>query len=152
MAYKFIMILTAGILLAAPVAGMAATMPGIWPGGYWAPHGLVSCTGYITTGNVTPSIRNNAPTNTCTDLNDLFQTFLNVLAFGMTLALFVMSPILFAWAGLLILMAGGHPSWLEDGKKIMTGTVIGIAIILLAYIVLKTFIDFVGILNIGGFS
>jgi len=141
--YKLLLVLVLGVLLTAPVISMAASMPGIWPGGFWAPKGLVSCGGAGNGGT------DNKP---CQDVNDLIQTALNVIAFGMTLALFVAAPILIAWGGLMILISGGSPDKIGSGKKILTGTVIGIVIILCSYLAIYTLVSILGITGIGGFS
>ncbi len=117
-------------------------MPSLWPTGYWGP--LLSCnTGKNADGTVNL---------TCASLNDLIQTILNVVAFAMTLALFVLAPLFFAWGGLMMLIAGGSPQKMASGKKILTGTVIGIIIVLAAYLIVKTFVGFLGIAGVGGFS
>lgn len=144
------------MLLAVPAVSMAADMPNIWPSGFradmpdiwplgfWAPSGLVSCTG---AGPVGGTDQRN-----CRNLNDLIQTFLNVIAFGMTLALFVAAPILLAWGGLMILISGGSPDKIGSGKKILTGTVVGIVIVLASYLIVKLFVGALGIVGIGGFG
>lgn len=128
------------ILAVTPALVSAATMPDIFPGGYWAdpygtpPRGLLYCS-----------------PDGCT-FDDLIQTFLNFVAFGITLALFIATPILFAWGGIMIMLAGGSPEKLGQGKKILTGTLIGVLIVLASFLILRTFINFLGIAGIGGFS
>ncbi|MEK9180297.1 MAG: hypothetical protein AAB897_02700 [Patescibacteria group bacterium] len=120
------------LLSTSPVS--AATMKDIFPTGYWATKGLLECS-----------------QQGCT-LDDLIQTALNFVSFGMTLALFVGAPILFAYGGVMILISGGSPDKLGQGKKILTGTLIGALIVLCAYLIIKTFVSLLGISGIGGFS
>lgn len=106
------------------------TMPNIWPSGYWGGGGLVSCTGLG--GGGKPA---------CTSLCDIFQTMENVLAFGETIALFIAAPVLFVWGGIIIMTAGANPSGIQQGKKILTGTLIGILIVLFAYLIIATIVN-----------
>ena len=115
--------------------GHDVSAPSIFPSGYWGADGLVvRCGG----------------SNPC-DRNDLIHTFIHVIYFGMTLALFVAAPIFFAWGGILILMSGANPGGIEQGKKIVTGTVMGILIRFSSYLIVKTFVSFIGIQGVGGF-
>ncbi|HUZ92916.1 MAG TPA: hypothetical protein VNG29_02860 [Candidatus Paceibacterota bacterium] len=128
-----------------PLVASAATkyqMPGIWPTGYWGqavngnPAGLVSCTGL-----------------TCTSLCDLLQTIENILSFGESVVIFIATPVLFAWGGITIMIASGDPSRLQQGKKILTGTLIGLLITLTAYIIVATFVNFFNVGNyVQGFA
>lgn len=168
---KRILVVVFGVLLAAPILGLAAvTSPNLWPTGYWgggptAPGGgLVSCTGNpysdFTTKPPTPN------PNFCKSITDLIQTFVNVVYFGITLALFVFAPISFAIGGVLILTAGGsplevltggargNPQNLSMGKKIISSTVWGVVIVLGAFVIVRIFIWILGIKEgvIGGFG
>ena len=75
---------------------------------------------------------------TCTNLCDLIGTVINVIYLLMSIALFVIAPILMVWGGVTIMFAGANPGSLETGKKILTGTVIGIAIVLCSYLLIYT--------------
>lgn len=120
-------------LVSVPIFASASKMPDIFPQGYWADKGLLYCS-----------------SGGCT-FDDLIQTVLNVVSFGITLALFVAAPILFGWGGIMILISGASPDKQSEGKKIITGTVIGILIVLTAYLMIKTLVGLLGITNIGGF-
>jgi len=45
----------------------------------------------------------------------------------------------------MILVAGGDPGKLGEGKKILTGTLVGILIVLGAFLIVSTFIKFLGV-------
>lgn len=135
----------------------------IWPGGYWGP--LVSCTGSLKTiiPGCTPSATNTClrdNPNPCTSLCDLIDTFLHVVYFGITLVVFVFTPIFFAWGGIMILISSGDPGKLQKGKQILTGTLIGVGITLGAFLIVSTFVKFLGVATnpatgkpfIGGFD
>jgi hypothetical protein len=135
--YKFVIL---GILLAAPVLTLAQS-PSI---PFWAPNGLVSCTGQYNSslfqgGTQLPV------SNPCTSLCDLLHTFVNIVYFVVTLALFVFTPILFAWGGIMILVSGGNPGRRDSAKKILTGTLIGLLIVLFAFLIVKEFVHFFGL-------
>lgn len=130
-----------------PLPSFATPDPiNLFPTGYWGP--LVSCT-----GNYDPS--NPSPTGqpTCISFCDLIHTFLHVIYFGMSIALFVLAPIFFAWGGIMILIAGGDPGKMQSGKKILTGTLVGIGITLGAFLIVATFVRFLGVSSfIPGFD
>jgi hypothetical protein len=52
----------------------------------------------------------------------------------------------------MIMLAGANPGMLESGKKTLTATVIGLAIVLCAYLIVNTTITVLGIAGIGGFG
>jgi hypothetical protein len=109
----------------------SAHAPQLWgmPPGYWGP--ILSCSG---------SGQGGLPK--CTSLCDLLHTFQNVIYFGISLAFFAIAPVLLIWGGVLILIAGANPGLLEQGKKILTGTLIGILIVLCAFLIVNTFLWF----------
>lgn len=84
--------------------------------------------------------------------DDMIQTFLNIVYFGITISLYFAAPVLAAWGGVMILISGANPSGRDKGKKILTGTVIGVVIVLSAFLILKTFISLLGLTGIGGFT
>ncbi len=93
----------------------------------WGYNGLVSCRGLG-----------------CTSACQLVGTFINVVYFGITITLYFIFPTLFAWGGIVILTSAGNPGRIESGKKILTGTLIGILIVLGAWLIIKIFIDVLG--------
>ncbi|HUC02197.1 MAG TPA: pilin [Candidatus Paceibacterota bacterium] len=147
-AAKIALIIVIGSSVALPLAASAAangtwTMPSLWPTGYWAPNGLISCTGNYLASNSGPQ---------CTDLCDLLETVINVLYFGMTIALFVIAPLMFVVGGIMLLMAGASPEMISAGKKALTATVIGIVIVLCAYLIVNTVVTILNISGVGGFN
>lgn len=141
------LIFIVGASVALPLAAYADstgwTMPSLWPTGFWAPNGLVSCTGNYLPSNTGPQ---------CTDLCDLIDTVINVLYFGMTIAIFVIAPIMFVVGGIMLLLAGANPEMISAGKKALTATVIGLVIVLCAYLIVNTVITVLNITGIGGFN
>ena len=124
-----------------PLIARAYDVPNIWPTGYWATGGLISCTGNYLTG-----------AHPCRSLCDLIQTAINIIYFGMTIAIFVLVPIFFAVGAIMIMVAGAKPDMLETGKKTLTGAVIGLVVVLCSYLIINTFITVLGITGIGGFN
>ena len=126
-------------LIGVPLFASAVQAPNIWPGGFWGP--LLSCTGDYT-----------QTSGTCHDLCDLMQTVVNVIYFAISIAVFVITPILFGIGAIMIMVAGANPGMLERGKKTLTGTIIGLAIILCSYLIISVFITALHITGIGGFG
>jgi len=126
--FRVTLLVSAGAVLLIPIISFAHTATVFPP--YWGP--LVSCG----PGTEKPM---------CTDLCDLIHTVQHTIYFGMSLALYAFAPAFFAWGGLMILISGGSPERLGTGKKILTGTVIGIAIVLGAFLIVNTFISVLGV-------
>ena len=146
-AAKLLFILIIGSSVVLPLVAQAYTTPSLWPTGYWGAGGLVSCTGnYLTGAGAT------AGATPCTSLCDLINTFINIVYFLMSIAIFIITPILFVWGGIMIMISSGDPGRLETGKKILTGTIIGLAIVLCAYLLISTVLKVLGVTSIGGFG
>ena len=64
----------------------------------------------------------------------------NVLNFIVSLAV-VAAAVMFAYAGWLFFSSGANTSNLEQGKKIFTSVVVGLIIILVAWLVVNTLLD-----------
>jgi uncharacterized membrane protein YgcG len=140
--------------LFAPISAMAA--PNIWPTGFWGP--IVSCTGNPYN---TASVNSNAAAgtvpysenkNACTSLCDLVNTAINIIYFGISFALFITTPILFAWGGIKFMISEGNPNGISGAKKILTGAIVGLLIVLGAWLIVNTIVGFLNISNVGGFS
>jgi hypothetical protein len=143
-AAKIALILIIGSSVALPLMASAAwSTPNIWgvPPGYWGP--LVSCTGnYINAGTLPP----------CTSLCDLIDTIINVIYFGMSIAIFIIAPICIVIGGIMILLGGANPGMLESGKKALTGAIIGLIIVLCSYLIVNTVLTVLNLTGVGGFS
>lgn len=98
----------------------------IWPVGYWGP--LVACGG--------------EPCDSLCDLVDLGQ---RLTAFGISLIVFAIAPVMLVYGGMKVIMAGGSIERLNSGKGIIKGAVIGIALGLGSYLILSTFLWALGI-------
>lgn len=127
------------VMTVVPVVALAQTPPSIWPTGFWGP--LLSCTGDY--AKVQPQGTQGAPANPCQSLCDLILTIINVIYFAMSVALFIIAPILLAVGGVMIMIAGASPEMLSQGKRTLTATVIGIVIVLCSYLLISTFINLV---------
>ena len=144
----FLILIPVGMVLM-PLAASAATVtsvmaPNIWgiPPGYWATNGVVSCTGNYLTG----------ATNSCSNLGDLLQTFINVIYLAMSIALFILAPILFLVGAIMLITAGASPDMITKGRQTMIGTVIGIVIVLCSYLIVSIIITVFNIKGMTGFS
>jgi hypothetical protein len=123
--------------------------PNIWPTGFWGP--LVSCTGnpYIFGANGATSTNSSA----CTSLCDLVNTVENIIYFGISVVVFIITPILFAWGGLMFMFSRGKPEGISKARSILTGALIGLCIVLCAWLIVNTVVNVLGINNyIGGFG
>lgn len=146
------------IPLFTPMSAIAANykVPNIWPIGFWGP--IVSCTGNVyntnsvISGGASSSIPYSVNNNACTSLCDLVNTTINLIYFGISFALFIITPILFAWGGIKFMISQGDPNGISEAKKILTGTLVGLLIVLGAWLIVNTIISFLGIINVGGFS
>ncbi len=130
-------LLAAGVILFPSFVFAAA--PSVFPTGFWGP--LVSCTG--NGGGGLPS---------CASMCDLIQTFENVIYFGISVAIFIIAPILFAWGGIMYMISRGKPEGTGAAKKILTGALIGVLIVLGGWLIVNTFVGVLGISGIGGFG
>ena len=142
-AAKILFIVIVGSSVALPLVASAWTTPNLWgtPPGFWGP--LVSCTGnYSYPGGMTPY----------TSLCDLIDTAINIIYFGLSLAIFIIGPVMIVVGAVMIMLAGANPSMLESGKKALTATVIGLLIVLCAYLIVNTTITVLNISGIGGFG
>jgi len=119
-----------------------AAAPSICPTGYWGP--LVSCT-----GNGNSSV---AGGYTCTSLCDLIQTAENVIYFGISVVVFILTPILIAWGGIMFMFSRGKPEGITKARNILTGAVIGLLIALCAWLIVNTFVTVLGLTGVGGFG
>ena len=102
---------------------------------------LVTCTGAGAGG-----------TKTCTNLCDLISTAANVVYFGIGVVIWIIAPIMIAWSGIRLVFSRGNPEATSGARKMIWGVVIGLFIVLCAYLIVYTFISVLGITGIGGFG
>lgn len=138
-----------GSSLLFPFAALANTWttPNLWgtPPGFWGP--LVSCTGNYLTQN-----SDGSTPNPCTSLCDLIDTAINIIYFGMSIALFIIGPVVVAAGAIMIMLSGSSPEMLTKGKKAIVGTVVGILLVLCAYLLVNTVLTVLNISGVGGFG
>lgn len=116
---------------------------------------LVVCAGTATPattlsdGTVVPAIP------ACSNLCDLVAQIANVIYYAIAVVIWIITPILAAVGGIMIMLGGSNPGLIEKGKKTITGSVWGVGIVLSAWLIVKTFvspISGIGISGVGGFS
>lgn len=110
------------LLVLLPISAGATNSPG-FP--YWGP--LVSCTGL-----------------SCVSLCDLILTAQNVIYFGITLVVLVISPIFLLWGGITMIISGGSEERWRSGKKILVGAIVGLFLTLGAFVIVNTVLFVVG--------
>jgi hypothetical protein len=156
----FLILIPVGMAIV-PLAAMAQTItptsvtaPNIWPTGYWAPKGIVSCdSNYLTvTAGSTGRQSDASGAPYCQDMTDLIQTFVNVVYLAMSVAIFIIAPILFLVGAVTIMMAGAKPDLLTKGRQTLVGTAVGLVIVLCSYLIVNTVISVFNISGITGFS
>ena len=127
-----VIVLSAMALLAfaAPFLALAADQISIWPTGYWGP--LVACGG-----------------NICTSLCDLLELGQRLTAFGITIVVFIIGPIMFVYGGMKLIMAGGAEEKIKSGRKTILDAVIGMAVALCTWLILSTFLWGIGLIASG---
>jgi hypothetical protein len=152
---KILLIFVVGSLVALPVISLASSRgtpyktPSLWPTGFWGP--IVWCTGNYIQGATQVAGPNGQPA-ACTNLCDLIGTFVNVIYLIMSIAIFIITPIGVIWGGVMIMFSGANPGTLETGKKILLGTIVGLAIVLLAYLIVNTALAVLNVTSVGGFN
>lgn len=82
--------------------------------------------------------------NPCSSLCDLISTAQRAVYLGITLALFIFAPLIFLIGSFLIIISRGNQKKLEEGKNMLKNTAWGVAIILLAFVIVNTFFVFLG--------
>ena len=75
----------------------------------------------------------------CTE-QDLYQLIINVINFMIDFLAFPLVVIFFLWGGFLLLTSGGSPNRIEQGKKAITGAIIGLVIVLTSVVVINVFL------------
>jgi hypothetical protein len=80
----------------------------------------------------------------CTSICDLMATLENVIKFATSLAIYIVAPIMIMYGGVLLLFSGGSSGQLKEGKKVMTGTVIAIILVICSNLLISTILWLLG--------
>jgi heme/copper-type cytochrome/quinol oxidase subunit 2 len=88
----------------------------------------------------------------CQDLCDLVAQIIQILYFMIGVGIWILIPVLFAWGGVMIMIARGNPTKASEARKILTGAVWGVVIMLCAWVIVSTFVTFFKLTGIGGFD
>lgn len=73
--------------------------------------------------------------------NDLLKLGINIIQFMIDIAL-ILGVLFFLIGGFLLLISGGSPNRIEQGKKAITGAIIGLVIVLTSVVVINTILIF----------
>ena len=70
----------------------------------------------------------------------------------MSAGLFIIAPILFIIGGIMMIISSGNPEKIGTARKTMIGAVVGVVIVLCAYLIVNTVISVFHISGIAGFG
>lgn len=76
----------------------------------------------------------------CETSEQFYQLIVNVIEFAIKYLAFPLVVLFFLIGGFLLLTSGGSPGRIEQGKKAITGAIIGLVIVLTSVVVINTFI------------
>jgi hypothetical protein len=109
---------------------------------------LLLCTGAPSSGG------GGAISNTCQNLCDLVAQIAQIIYYMIAVVIWIITPILIAVGGIMIMLGGASPEMIGRGKKTITGAVWGIVIVLCAWLIVFTFVSAFGGLSkyVGGFG
>ncbi len=128
---------------AMPFVASAAIKSNVWsPDILTGP--LISCTGANTAGGT--------DSKNCQDLCDLVSTVANVIYFGIGVVIWIIAPIMIAWTGLSFMFGRGDPGAVTAARDRALRVVLGLFIVLCAYLIVFTFVKVLNIAGVGGFS
>lgn len=71
----------------------------------------------------------------------LLELFANIIQFMIDIA-FVIAVVMVLWGGILLMVSGGNEDRVKRGRKALTGAIVGLVIVLVAWIVINTIITF----------
>ena len=83
-------------------------------------------------------------------LADVFEMIDLILDFIILTLTPVVAVLMLVIGGMMFFFAGTDPGMLEKAKKIITSTVIGLVIIFTAWIVISTFLNYIGVMEWTG--
>jgi hypothetical protein len=110
-----------------PLVSMAQFEPHFGP--------ILSCTGAYGSESALPP---------CTSLCDILNTISNIVKFTMTICLYILGPLGFMYGGWLMISSAGDHHAVSEARKIMTGTVIALALVLGSYVIVSTILYVIG--------
>lgn len=123
-------------------AAQSAT-PSLWPTGYWGP--ILSCSGSPST---TEAINSKLPPGqkigTCWNFCDVVSTFQRLLYVAISVAIFMVTPVLLMIGAFRMFLSGGNPGTFKKGQSMIVDTAIGVAIILSSFLIVNTFLWAIG--------
>ena len=90
----------------------------------------------------------------CSNLCDLVAQIANVIYFTIGVVIWIVTPILIMVGGMMIMVGRGNPESVGRGRKTITGAIIGVLIMLCAWLIVFTFVSAFGQLGkyVGGFG
>lgn len=139
--------------IAAPYVALAATAPLNLQTNVFKPTILA---GPLTlcVGSSAANTSGGANLPTCNNLCDLVAQIAQIIYYMIAVVIWVVTPILVTVGGLMILLGGASPEMVGRGKKTITGAVWGVVIVLVAWVIVYTFISAFGNLGkfVGGFG
>ena len=106
----------------------------------------------VCTGNYLSPQAPYGASSQCQNLCDLVAQIIQIIYFVMGVGLWIVVPIMAGWAGVNIVIARGNPTKVSEARKMLTGAIIGVAIMVCAWLIVSTFIGFMKLANVGGFS
>ena len=107
---------------------------------YWGP--ILSCSGdYADPSKVH-----------CTSVCDIIKTTSQGTAFATSLLVFIAAPILFLIGGGILLVSAGSPEMITLGRRFLTGTAVGILLVLLSWVIVASILFLIANPATGGVS
>ena len=103
---------------------------------------LLVCTGTVSSSRL----------YNCGDLCDLIYQVVWIVYLAIVWVVWAIAPISFIAGGIMYMLAGANPGMEGNAKKVLTGAVIGVVIVLCAYIIVNTIVTFFHIGGVGGFG
>ena len=128
------------IPLAAPSLALAATAP--LKTNVFNPTILAGPLTICVGAPSTNSGSNNLPT--CSNLCDLVAQIAQVIYFAIAVVIWIITPIMAAVGGIMIMLGGASPEMVGTGKKSITGAVWSLIIVLCAWLIVYTFVGAFG--------
>jgi hypothetical protein len=100
---------------------------------------IILCVGASPTNNA-----GNTSMPVCNNLCDLVAQIAQVIYYAIAVVIWIVTPVLVAVGGIMIMLGGANPEMVGRGKKTITGAVWGVVIVLVAWLIVFTFISAFG--------